>query len=175
MKDYFSFYGIPRDFKVDKRALKKKYHALSKEYHPDFHTDKSKEEQNRILELSSFNNEAFKVLSNVQLRMKYLLELKGAIEPEGQGKIPQDFLMEMMDVNEALMELEFDFDAEKFLATKKGIEEMELALNQGIEATLSNYSEEYSSAEELNEIKKYYFKCRYIWRIRQNLNKFAPA
>ena len=36
--------------------------------------------------------------------MKYVLDLKEAMAAEGENKLPQDFLMEMMDLNEILID-----------------------------------------------------------------------
>jgi len=93
----FEFYNIPITFIPDEAALRKTFYANSKKYHPDFYTLASQEEQEKALELSTLNNEAFKILSDQDRRMKYILELKGVMGEEGQNNIPQDFLMEMME------------------------------------------------------------------------------
>ena len=54
------------------------------------------------------------------LRMRYILELEGSLGEEGQNQIPQDFLMEMMEINEALMELEFDFEESAYQKSFEG-------------------------------------------------------
>ncbi len=172
--NYFELYQIPIGFKVDAKALKRKFYALSKEFHPDFHADKSEEEQVRILEMSTMNNEAYKVLKDFDKRMKYVLDLKNLLE-EGKDKLPQDFLMEMMDINEALMELEFDFDKNKIEAAKTTINNLKQALYKPIQEVVEHYDDKESSSEELSLIKKYYLKHRYILRIQNNLNKFASA
>ena len=95
--NYFELYDIPVSFKVDKKALKKKFYELSRKFHPDFYTLEGEAKQAEILELSSLNNEAYKVLKDFNKRMKYVLDLKKIIAEEGKNKIPQAFLMEMMD------------------------------------------------------------------------------
>ena len=112
--NYFEFFEIPISFKVDEAALKRIFYANSKKYHPDFYTLESEEKQAEILELSTLNNQAYKTLSDFDKRMKYILDLKEILAEEGQNQLPQSFLMEMMDINEVLMELEFDFDTQKF-------------------------------------------------------------
>lgn len=172
--DYFELYEIPVGFKVNARALKKKFYALSKKYHPDFHTDKSEEEQARILELSSLNNKAYNTLKNFDLRMKYILESKNLLE-EGKDKLPQSFLMEMMDINEAIMELEFDEDTSKLKSTQESINQMKINSLAAIESIIENYDDATASEKDLNFIKNYYLKNRYMLRIQENLNKFATA
>lgn len=63
-KSYFELYDLPPTFKVDEALLKKKFYALSKEFHPDYYANESKEKQDEILELSTLNNKAYKVLSD---------------------------------------------------------------------------------------------------------------
>ncbi len=170
---YFDLYDIPISFKVDKAALKKKYYALSRQLHPDFYTQEGEAKQAEILELSSKNNEAYKVLKDFDKRMKYILNLKGAIEEEGKNTVPQTFLMEMMDVNEALMELEFDFDKSAFEKVQADLNDMNNSLLAEIQPILDNYNDKNATASELNEIKNYYFKRKYLLRIQDNLSKFA--
>lgn len=171
--NYFEFYNIPISFKVDTAALKKTFYRLSKEYHPDFYTQESEKKQAEILQLSSLNNEAYKTLSDFDTRMKYILDLKGALAEEGQNQIPQDFLMEMMEINEALMELEFDYAESVHQKVLTTVTELEKKLYHNITTIIENYDEQNSNSQELSTIKDYYLKKRYLLRIRENLSKFA--
>lgn len=171
--NYFEFYNIPLSFAVDKDALRITFLKNSKTYHPDFYTLESQEKQDEVLQFSTLNNEAYKTLSDFDKRMKYLLQLKGVLAEEGQNSIPQAFLMEMMELNEALMELEFDFDQATFEKTINSIEAIELEQFNSIATLIETYSGETATESELNKIKDYYLKKRYLLRIRENLNKFA--
>jgi len=79
----------------------------------------------------------------------------------------------MMDINEQLMELEFDFDQAVFDAVKQEVESAEKELWGEVEAIIQYYSEENSGAEELNQVKNFYLKKRYLLRIKENLSTFA--
>ncbi len=172
--DYFELYGIPIGFKVDEKALKKKFYVLSKEFHPDFHTDKSEEEQHRMLELSTLNNEAYKVLKDFDKRMKYILDQKKLLQ-EGKDTLPQSFLMKMMDINETLFDLEMDASPERVASTQETINQLKKELYSSVEGIIKSYNNDTASDEELNFIKNYYLKYRYILRIQDNLDKFASA
>lgn len=158
---------------LDEAQVKKTFYQNSKKYHPDFYTLESEEKQMEVLEMSTFNNEAYKTLSDFDKRMKYILEIKGAMAEEGKNQIPQDFLMEMMDINENLMELEFDFDADKFNQVKEELKTLESNLLKTVQPHLENYNDKNSNEEELVEVKNYFLKKRYLLRIQENLNKFA--
>lgn len=168
--NFFDFFQLPVSFLIDEAALKKAYYANSKKYHPDFYTLEPAEKQNEILELSTLNNEAYQTLADPDRRLRYLLDIHGAIAEEGNNDIPQDFLMDMMDINEAIMDLEFDFDPEKLAQTQSQLEKLEKELYDEIFPVLQSFDAQSAS---LPALKEYYFKKKYLLRIRENLSKFA--
>jgi molecular chaperone HscB len=172
--NHFEFYEIPVSFNPDMGDLKQRYLKYSKLFHPDFHTLESEEKQAQILEKSTQNNQAYQVLSDFDLRLKYVLELHGMLD-EGKNELPQEFLLEMMDINEAIMELEFDFEESVFDRTLQNVEALENAMMAEVRPILEAYSEGNMTNKELEPVKDFFLKRRYLWRIKENLNKFAPA
>jgi molecular chaperone HscB len=171
--NYFEFYNIPISFNVDAAALKKTFYSYSKKYHPDFFTLDSAEEQAKILDLSTLNTQAYKTLSDGERRMKYVLDLTGTMGEEGQNKLPQAFLGEMMDINEAIMELEFESDSEAVERVKIEVQSIDNQLVENIKPVLDNYKYGETSATELEKVKIFFLKKRYLLRIFENLSKFA--
>lgn len=169
---FFQFFDLPVCFVLDEADLRKRYLSNSKKFHPDFYTLESSEKQAEILQLSSLNNEAYRTLSDFDQRMKYILEEKGLLV-EGQNEIPKNFLLEMMNINEQLMELEFDFEQSIFDAVKQEVESQEQEIWGEVKDLVEGYSEEKTSPEELNQIKNFYLKKRYLLRIKENLSTFA--
>src|ERR1700749_2915950 len=106
MINYFDFYAIPETFNPDKTALKKTFYELSKKYHPDFHANEDEAKQQEILELSTINNKAWQTLSDPNKRLEYILKTHDLLQEGAKPQLPGDFLMEMMDINERLMEIE---------------------------------------------------------------------
>ncbi len=172
--NYFEFYDLPITFQLDEVALKRAFYANSKKYHPDFFTMENEERQNDILELSTLNTQAYKTLSDFDRRMKYVLELKDVFEEEGKNALPQDFLMDMMDINEAIMELEFDFDEEAYQKVLTDAQAIDNQLFEEIKHILENYQDGVTSASDLEKVKNFYLKKRYLLRILENVSKFAP-
>jgi molecular chaperone HscB len=170
--NYFDFFDLPLSFLLDEAELKRRYYAHSKRLHPDFYTLESEEKQAEVLEQSTYNNQAYKTLSNFDARMRYILELKGLMPEEGESKLPQEFLMEMMEINEELMELEFDFDADVYARVLQQLEQLEQELLAEIAPILESFSEHPESVD-LQPVVDYYFKKKYLLRIRENLGKFA--
>ena len=148
------------------------FYKLSKKFHPDFYTLESEEKQAEILELATQNNNAYRTLSNIDTRMRYVLELKDVLDEEGKAKVPQEFLMEMMEINELLMELQFDFDQLAYTNAVIKIEQFDKNLFEQIRPVLENYKDEDATEEELLKVKDYYLKKRYLLRLRENLSNF---
>ncbi len=172
--NHFEFFGIPMRFIIDEDALRKIYYANSKKYHPDFYTLEPEEKQAEILELSTLNNQAYLTLADFDKRMKYILECKGVMADEGQNQLPQAFLAEMMDINEALMELEFDFDAGKYAQALHDADNLEEELFDEIYPVLQQFEDKAQDLGTLSAVKDFYLKKRYLLRIKENLAKFAP-
>ncbi len=172
--NYFEFFGIPVSFRVDEAQLRRLFYQNSKKYHPDFHSLASADTQEEMLRLSTLNNEAFQTLSDPDRRMRYILEIKGLLQEEGQQQVPQDFLADMMDINEVLMELELDYDPERFEQTAQAIAQLERALDEAIEPVLERYADDAErSREDLLRVRDYFLKKRYLLRVREKLSTFA--
>ena len=173
--NYFEFYELPISFNPDQAVVKQQFYALSKKYHPDFYINEDQATQDEVLELSTLNNKAFQVLKDPQKRLHYILKLKNQINEEENYALPQNFLMEMMDVNEALMDLEFEPDSSKIEDIKNQVNELEQNLAQEL-ANLTATFDQASVAEQddlLTAIKDFYFRNKYLWRIKESLARIT--
>lgn len=177
MTDYFGFYGLPLSFNPDLAVVKQQFYALSKKYHPDFYINESQEKQAEVLEMSTLNNKAYQVLTDPQKRLHYILALKGFLQEGENYVLPQSFLMEMMDVNEALMDLQFDPDPEKLASLKTEVE----GIAQGIANDISKQGAAFDALdvagqeEALSVIKDLYYRNKYLIRIRESIDKAVEA
>lgn len=166
MINYFHFFGLPPSPSVDLAALKKQFYANSKAFHPDFHTLEDEATQEQVLEQSTRNNQGYKILTDDDRRLKHLLELKGALGEEGSNKMPQAFLMEIMDVNEALMELAFDDDPAARARIDAMVAELEARFHADVADLLANYDDATATPADLAKLKDYYLKKRYLLRLK---------
>jgi len=171
--DYFEFYELPVSFNPDQNLVKQKFYELSKKYHPDFYINQDQAKQDEVLELSTLNNKAFQVLKDPQKRLHYILTLKGQLQEGENYVLPQGFLMEMMDVNEALMELEFEPDANKLAEVKGQIEEIGHSLHQELDSLTQGFdAQQGEEAATLKAIKDLYYRNKYLQRLAESLSKF---
>lgn len=171
--DYFEFYKLPVSFNPDAQLVKQQFYALSKKYHPDFYINESAEKQEEVLELSTLNNKAYQVLSDPQKRLPYILELKGMLAEGENYALPQDFLMEMMDVNEALMDLQFEPDAVKLEEIKKEIDTIAGGMQLELDRLIAVFDTQNKDTEAISlaAIKDLYYRKKYLNRINDSLLK----
>ncbi|QKJ29383.1 Fe-S protein assembly co-chaperone HscB [Mucilaginibacter mali] len=170
--NYFEFYDIPESFNPDEALLKKKFYQLSKEYHPDFYANDTDERQQEILELSTLNNKAYKTLGNPAKRLEYILRSHDLVSEGAKPQLPGNFLMEMMDINERLMEVENATQLGEISAETLAVEN---DLQNNLNALTADYETLSDTAKEdrLNKIADIYYRQKYLLRIKESLDTFA--
>jgi len=169
--NYFEFYNLPVQFTPDLNAVKSKFYELSKKYHPDFYANEGEEKQEEVLNLSTLNNKAYQVLTNPNKRLQYILTLTDTIKEGENYQLPQSFLMEMMEVNESLMDMEFEADATKLLALNEEIDAIEQQVFNELKQLTDWYDVHEQEQKTLLAIKDLYYRQKYISRIRERLLK----
>jgi molecular chaperone HscB len=172
MINYFDFYAIPQSFNPDAVQLKKKFYELSKQYHPDFYANEDEAKQQEILELSTLNNKAYQTLSDPPKRLEYILRLHDLVSDGAKPQLPADFLMEMMDINERLMEVDNATELGHITAEVLAVES---DINESLASLAADYEQLDDTAKEsrLNDIANIYFRQKYLLRIKESLNTFA--
>lgn len=103
--DHFDILGVPRAFRLDEKVLEEKHRELTRLLHPDRHAARGRAARRMSLERMIQVNDAFRVLKDPVRRAAYLLQLQGIdlseTGAEGAGKhLPQDFLLEVMELRE---------------------------------------------------------------------------
>jgi len=173
MTDYFAFYGLPVSFNPDPGMIKQQFYAFSKKFHPDFFINESDERQAEILELSTLNNKAYQILSDPQKRLHYILALKEVLTEGENYVLPQEFLMEMMEVNEALMDLQFEPDADRLAALKLEIDGIERGIAEEIADLTASFDTESEERQAivLEKVKDLYYRNKYLVRLKEGLDK----
>ena len=174
--DYFAFYHLPEAFLLDEAALKRRYYQLSRELHPDFHARATPAEQAEALRLSTLNTDAYRTLADADQRMAYLLARHHLLEEgSAQNQLPPDFLMEVMELNEQLMELQLEPDPTATAHVSAEVTALADTLDAGIQPVLAGYPQlppDHRPAA-LAQVRTYYLKKRYLLRLRQQLATFA--
>jgi molecular chaperone HscB len=166
--NYFEYYALPVRFGIDRDLLRSTYFERSKKFHPDFFANETESVKEEMLAQSTLNNNAYKVLNNDAARLKYVLEVTGTLSDKEKEILPPDFLMEMMELNEALMEMD--------PAALPGIESRVAEVEKELAEELNMHCNAFDSGGNhsiLEQIKTAYLKQKYLLRIRESMRKFA--
>jgi molecular chaperone HscB len=164
--NYFELFEIPVKLKVDKNSLQGKFFELSRKYHPDHNAGHDTESQAEVLEKSALLNKAFKTFQNPDETIKYVLQLKGLLQEEEKYELPPDFLMEVLDINEQLMETEEATERSKLSSI---ISQLSTEIYEPVKEIVEHYKDGTTSEKELLQVKEYYYKKKYLDRIKRQL------
>jgi molecular chaperone HscB len=165
--NYFEIFDLPVQLKVDKDDLPKKYFELSRRFHPDFFANATAAEQEKALEITASLNKAFKTFQNPDETIKYVLQLKGLLEEEEKYQLPPGFLSQVLEINEQLMDAE-DNPALR-LSLQSGIDNLQSEIYEPVKEIVEHYQDGVTSEKELLQVKEYYYKKKYLDRIRREL------
>ena len=174
MTNYFKLYDIPVSFHPDQAMVKSKFYELSRKYHPDHFAQAGGSELAEAQFMASINNEAYKTLKSKDATIAYILTLNGLLETDEKYALPPDFLMEMMDINEAISEYEAspENDDARQMAANSLNEQLEL-WDDATDILLDRFDKGDHNKELLLEIKDQYFRKKYLLRIQQRIDRFA--
>ncbi|XP_008283614.1 iron-sulfur cluster co-chaperone protein HscB [Stegastes partitus] len=134
---FFQIMDCDCTFTLDTQKLQKRYLQLQRSLHPDNFSQKSAKEQEYSESQSALVNKAYKTLLKPLSRGLYMLELQGMQLEEGTDSgADSHFLMELMEINEALDEAQTPEEANKIGQDTKGklaelTEQIDAALRKG--------------------------------------------
>ncbi|MGJ7914237.1 Fe-S protein assembly co-chaperone HscB [Massilia sp. LXY-6] len=113
MQNHFELFQLPARFDVDMDALDSAYREVQGRVHPDRFVNASDAEKRVAMQWATRANEAYQTLRNPMLRARYLCELNGVdLQTESNTAMPMDFLMQQMELREALGDARASKDAE---------------------------------------------------------------
>ena len=105
--NYYDFFELPHKLNVDLQDLERRFHALSRQHHPDRYTLKSREEQQQALDATALLNDAYRTLRDPVKRAEYLLKEHGFdIGEQKSNNVPPELLEEVFALNMAMEEMD---------------------------------------------------------------------
>jgi molecular chaperone HscB len=112
MQNHFELFQIPSTFDVDQDRLDSAYREVQGRVHPDRFVNASDAEKRVAMQWATRANEAYQTLRNPMRRARYLCELHGVdLQTESNTAMPMDFLMQQMELREALGDARASKDA----------------------------------------------------------------
>jgi molecular chaperone HscB len=106
--NFFEVFELPRRLAVDGDELQRRFYALARRTHPDFHQAAPPAERAAAEQRAALVNAAYRTLRDPIARADYLVRLEeGRLTREGsedRPKAPPALLAEMFEIQEALAE-----------------------------------------------------------------------
>jgi len=149
MQSHFELFGLPPAFSLEKDLLEKAYHDIQSRVHPDRFAHAGDAERRASLQWTTRVNEAFQILKNPVARAKHLLELHGVdVAFETNTAMPPEFLMQQMELREALEAAVGKKDSAAVDALRNGLREDKSVLEKQIGEAI-DAKNDYAGAAEL--------------------------
>lgn len=129
----FEILGIEARYDLDLRAVEKRHRELSVALHPDKFARDGASARRESIERASQVNEAWRIVRDPIRRAEALFEAAGVVAGEtNEPKSNQEFLMEMMELREALSDARDAKDSAKVRALAEDAEGREEAARQAL-------------------------------------------
>ena len=133
MQSHFELFGLPPRFDIEAERLERSYRDIQSKVHPDRFAHAGDAERRASLQWTTRVNEAYRTLKDPVQRAKHLLELHGVdVAFETNTAMPQDFLMQQMELRESLEEATQQKDAARLDALRTDLRREKQKLEQTI-------------------------------------------
>ena len=101
-KNYFETFGLPIAVDIDHSRLEQQFTNLQKQFHPDKYNSSSEHEKRLALQVSSYLNDGYVVLSDTITRIEYILKINNYTYDESKTFSDNDFMLEQISLNEEI-------------------------------------------------------------------------
>lgn len=102
-QNYYTLFGLPVSYAVDRAMLDQRYRELQRLMHPDRFASAPDQERRLAMQQAAQINEGYRVLKDDLARARYMLELRGhRFDDERNTHQDTEFLMEQIELREAL-------------------------------------------------------------------------
>jgi molecular chaperone HscB len=182
--DYFSVFSLPRRLTIDLADLERRYYALSRELHPDLHSDRPPAEQAASLKMTALVNRAYKTLKDPVSRALYWLELHGESLGRDNERVPPALAARVFEVQEQLEELRAARKAGKGEAETQAVTAVRDALRGDLDDCETKLSDSFtrgdaagngSAAAALADTKKILSELHYVRTLLRDVDKELGA
>ena len=119
----FELLGLAPAYDIDANALRQKYFKLMRDIHPDRMATGSADVQRLCLRVNAQINEAYNVILDPVLRAEYLLEISGGKSAADDKHVPQDVLMNTLELREEIEESKAENDTATLEKLRRQIQE----------------------------------------------------
>ncbi len=153
-QDFYALFSLPRSFQLDSAALDSRYRELQNQVHPDKFAHLSDTERRLSVQWATRVNEAYQTLRSPLARGRYLLSLHGVdTQEETNTAMPVDFLMQQMELREALEEARQSKEMAALDELEARVKQMIGALQQQLALALDEQRDDAAAAGIVRKLK----------------------
>ena len=169
--DPFVTLGLPRRYQLDSQQLETNYRELQRVLHPDRHGSAAASQRRMNLLKAVEVNEAYRTLKNEVARAEALLSLYAAGAPSEAKQEDPEFLMEVLELREALSEAHAAGDVAAVRAMADRAQRAKLAIAGQLSSTFETLSQGVSTAA-LTTARKLLGRLKYFHRFLDEVSAF---
>jgi molecular chaperone HscB len=152
-QNHFELFGLTPGFALEPERLEQAYREIQSRVHPDRFAHAGEAERRASMQWTTRVNEAYRTLTSPVARAKYLLELNGVdVAFETNTKMPPQFLMQQMELREALEAAQEDKDAAALDGLRKDLTAVRGALIDEIAQQLDGGRDYRAAAESVRKL-----------------------
>jgi len=151
----FAVLGVPEEYELDLADVERRYRSRSREVHPDRFATAPAAERLRSLREATALNDAYRTLRSPVARAEHLLALRGA-PLSAREPVAQEFLMEILELREALAEARAAGDEERVRALHGDVQRRHAAALGALGALFARGA--------LDDVKRQLVAARYFQR-----------
>ena len=166
-KNFFELFNIDIAVDINKSELDEKVKALQIKFHPDKFASGSDVEKRLALQLSSHINDGYKILSDIVLRIEYILKINNFVKDESKTINDASFLQEQIEYNELEESLKEYYDDD---LVRNHLNKIKLLLKNSIEdIKLSFKSKDYETMwQHLSKLRFYIKNINNLIKMRKS-------
>jgi molecular chaperone HscB len=164
-QDFFDLFGLPHSFDVDMALVNERYRALQRELHPDRYASAPDQARRLAVQMTARVNEALQTLKDPLRRARYMLALAGMdTDDDTDTRVDPGFLMEQMELREALAEARGATDASAKLAT------LSTQVNDAVAQRIATIRDSFGAAEpHLDTIRAAVRELQFLRKLQHEL------
>jgi molecular chaperone HscB len=153
-RSHFELFGLQPAFALDHEALERAYREIQSRVHPDRFAHAGDAERRASLQWTTRVNEAYRALKSPVQRASHILALHGVdVAFETNTAMPADFLMEQMELREALEDAASARDASVLDALQQRIDAHKRDLEARLAACIDREKDYAGAAELVRELQ----------------------
>ncbi len=114
--DYFTLFGLPARYAINREQLVTRYQELQRQFHPDRFSNQPEREKTLALQQAAMINDGYQTLKHPLKRAEYMLSQQG-FDLSNEQHTMQDtaFLMQQLELREELDAIEHHVSPEMAL------------------------------------------------------------